>query len=403
MASLLPERAISFSPSLAATLGLEEAVMLQGLQEISFHASTQLRDSGLQWQHAEQGRMRALFPFWTDQQVQGIVASLVDKGVLMLNSAPYTEVKHLYFALNDGEMRERRADQEPAAAQHAIGPSSESEISATQTTQTTQQTARAEPAGKALGKQAIARNWQPDADTLRQLEQLSVDSRFTQQQVPEFVSYWSHRGETAYAWGSKFIKHVVHEWRRYEAGNARSEPMNKTWRPSEDAMEILLRIDINAQFIDDAIPEFVLYWRERGDGISTWNTKFIAHVKKQWARFHAALENDTEPRPLPANWQPSQDVYEILGMANIDHQFARQQLAEFSLFWNDNRQLHSSWNTKFLQHVKYRWARQHHFEGGSSAGGLHAQQQATDRQRAGQSPAGTTFDRLTDRSWASSI
>ncbi|MFK8022281.1 MAG: DnaT-like ssDNA-binding domain-containing protein, partial [Pseudomonadales bacterium] len=83
--------------------------------------------------------------------------------------------------------------------------------------------------------------------------------------------------------------------------------------------------------------------------------------------------------------------------------FAREQLAEFCLFWQDNRQLHSSWNTKFLQHVKYRWARQHQFEANSGPGGLHAQQQATDRHRAGKAQAGSTFDRLTDRSWASSL
>ncbi|MFK8018542.1 MAG: hypothetical protein AB8B86_02130, partial [Pseudomonadales bacterium] len=165
MPSLLPERAISFSPSLAATLGLEEAVMLQGLQEISLHASTQHRDGDLQWQHAEQAKMRALFPFWTDQNVQSVVASLVEKGVLVLNSAPYTEVKHLYFALNDGDVRERRASkrtEQEAPLQNQAQAAS------------TQPLAQPVPASSTIvaapgsqGKHPIPAGWQPDADTRR--------------------------------------------------------------------------------------------------------------------------------------------------------------------------------------------------------------------------------------------
>ncbi len=395
MPSLLPERAIAFSPSLAATLGLEEAVMLQGLQEISIHASSQFRDGHRQWQHADRARLHQLFPFWTDEDTERIANSLQQKGVLLLNSAPYTEVKHLYYALNDGDVPERRQRQvheSPRAASNANAVNSQSV-----------ETVPTQPvASVTSAKQAITSDWQPDSDTCKQIAQHGIESQFTQQQIPEFVSYWHQRGETAYAWGNKFLKHVVHEWRRHQATQQGSAPMPRQWRPSEDAMELLLRIDIRREFIEDAIPEFVLYWRERGDGIATWNTKFVAHVKKQWARFNATLQYDNEPRMLPTNWQPNDDVFEILALANIDANFARSLLPEFQLFWRDNKQMHSSWNTKFLQHVKYQWARQHQFD--PSTGQRDAQQQTANQfGRFESKGSGSTFERLTDRSWASSL
>jgi hypothetical protein len=65
----------------------------------------------------------------------------------------------------------------------------------------------------------------------------------------------------------------------------------------------------------------------------------------------------------------------VLGMANIDADFAEAQLKEFVLYWRDRNEIHRSWNTKFLQHVKYKWAQQ---------------------AQAGQS----LLDKFTDRSWA---
>src|SRR5690606_27650453 len=67
----------------------------------------------------------------------------------------------------------------------------------------------------------------------------------------------------------------------------------------------------------------------------------------------------TEPRRITEAWQPSPEVYEVLRLANIDVDFGKRQVAEFVLFWRDSNQVHSSWNTKFLQHVKYHWAKQH--------------------------------------------
>lgn len=228
------------------------------------------------------------------------------------------------------------------------------------------------------------------------------------QQLPEFITYWRERHQVSHAWGAKFLSHVLKQWRNHQQHYAFDNPqaktsaMNRLWRPSEDAVEILTRVGIDRTFIDDAIPEFVLYWRERGDATSTWNSKFIKHVKIQWARFTSSLQHDTVPKRIPENWQPSQDVYDILSLANINTDFARGLVKEFVLFWRDSNQLHSSWNSKFLQHVKYHWAKQHQLAPADSQTGIHhAGRQNPDGTRT--ATTGEFIRRHSDRSWADGL
>ncbi len=160
-------------------------------------------------------------------------------------------------------------------------------------------------------------------------------------------------------------------------------------------MEIMLRDGIDPAFIEQTIPEFILYWRERGSTPEGLNSKFIQHIRMQWTRYSAGLARTTEPRPIAEDWQPDADVFDILAMAHIDAAFAKSLVPEFILYWRDSNQLHTSWNSKFLQHVKYQWARRH-------------QLGSTDSSYDGQSGSGaarSTRDRsladdLSDTSWA---
>jgi hypothetical protein len=377
MKSLLPERTLSFSPTLAQAIGLEEAILLQGLQEIAFHCPH--NSSGQQqWCQAGEQVLTNMFPFWDASSITRLASNLAQKGMLLLSSGPYDQVRHLYFTLDLPNQPRQQAVRKPAPAQAPT------------------RTPAPPPAARSGSATTIRHDWQPDESVFAQTRQQGISDDFVKEHLPEFVSYWLQRGATSYAWGSTFLKHVIREWRHKQARESKQSEISRQWRPSEDAMEILLRIDISREFIEDAIAEFVLYWRERGDATTTWNSKFITHVKRQWARYNATLGYDSEPRPIPPNWQPSQDVFDILRMANIDLDFARRQLAEFVLFWRDSKQLHASWNTKFLQHVKYQWARQHQLTGQANA----RQQSAAGQ---GQSGSQSTFERLTDRSWATGL
>jgi hypothetical protein len=371
--SLIPEKPLLFSPSLAATIGLEEAILLSALSDVAHYRPGTYRQ-GHHWLKLEAPQLQSLLPFWSDQDLQRVSKSLRDKGIILIESAPYTESRQLLFAFNETD-RTQSAPAAPAA--HNPDPQT--------------------------GANRISPHWRPDAELMRHIAQHNIPDHFVREQLPEFIAYWRERGESHHAWGAKFLKHLLRQWREaqteHQVRRDREVAMHSGWRPSRDALEVLVKhANISLAFIEDAIPEFVLYWQERGDVGRTWNSKFIQHVKRQWLRYNAALEHDTEPRRIPENWQPSQDVYDVLKLANIDLAFAQRQVPEFVLYWRDSNQVHSSWNTKFLQHVKYHWARQHALTTHNPQAGQHAGQQTS-------SPNRSTRDRslledLTDRSWA---
>lgn len=360
--SLMPETPILVYPSIAATLGLEEATMLAILSGVVRNGRG-LSNNGYLWFSLDEQAVTQLMPFWRPADIQRIATNLREQGVLLIASAPYITSHHFKFAFN-----------QKTAATQASTPNLPAAISN-----------RPNPRPQGHQKNLIAASWQPDSETYDRLAQHNIPQQFAQQQIPEFVTFWRERGETAQSWGSKFMRHVLHKWRDFESQqNARNNAslMTRNWRPSEDAMDVLTQhAGISRSFVEDAIPEFELYWREKGISSDNWNKKFRDHVHRQWLRYCSALEHDTVPRRINDNWQPSVDVYEVLRLANIDIPFAQTLLPEFVIYWRDSNQVHSSWNTRFLQYVKQRWAKRHEFSDPNikSTRELSLAEQLTDR------------------------
>lgn len=368
MSSLIPERQLVISPSLAATIGLEEAILLQLLNDSSLFQPCRTKQ-GYQWYDLSQLNSSTLLPFWDTTTQQRVLHSLRDKGIILLEGQ--------HFAMNEPQIQTS-----PPPYQTPTQFSSQRQLR-----------------HGGPGANLLDRTWQPDEDLL-QLLQLNhaIPREFALQQREDFVLYWCDRGQVSHSWTSKFRQHVLKEWRHHQSRQTSTAPINSLtgeWQPSHDALEILQRTGISQDFIEDAVPEFVLYWRERGEASGTWNSKFIAHIRRQWAKYNQTLVLDYEPRPIPANWQPNEDVYDILRLANIDIAFARQLVAEFVLFWRDTKEIQRSWNTKFLQHAKYQWASRHHMEQ-RYAGQPVAHQSANPTSK-------DPFKQLTDRSWAEGI
>ncbi len=413
--SLIPERPLQISPSLAATIGLEEATLLTLLNELAEQSEPQWRQ-GMNWYLLDEGCIAGKMPFWTDHDVQRISQSLRAKGVLVLQSAPFCQSRQLVFAFNEPNTQAAVNVAASGGANRSIPvvnpqqnqPSAPQAVANGQyAAQTAQRYGQAHIQTQPRVQTPIARgatvmppNWQPSGETLAHIAQHNIPEQFVRDQISEFVNFWRESGESHRAWGAKFQQQVLRKWREHENFTASREQevaMGASWRPSHDAMEVLItHAAINAQFVEDAIPEFVLFWRERGDVSRTWNSKFIQHVRRQWARYSSTLEHDTEPRRIAENWQPGEDVADVLRLANIDLGFAQGLVKEFVIFWRDSNQVNTSWNTKFLQHVKHHWARRHAL--GSTQGNHHAGQQTATQ-------SGRTKDRslaedLTDRSWA---
>ena len=383
--SLIPERPLLVSPSLAATIGLEEACMLSLLSDVAAYRPLVARD-GQHWLELDENLVVQAMPFWSPQDIQRISKNLRDQGVILLASAPFTESRKLTVAFNDGQAARKPVEN------HAPLPI----------------------INMSGGANLIAPNWQPDQELMRQVAQHNIPEDFIRQQVPEFITYWRERGETSHSWGAKFLKDVLHKWRNHQTQMARHArenneeflnrekdiAMHMSWRPSKDALEVLVKhAGISYAFVEDAIPEFVLYWQERGEVGRTWNSKFIQHVKRQWVRYSSALEHDTEPKRIPENWQPGNEVFDVLRLAEISTDFAKQQVAEFVMYWRESNQLYASWNTKFLQHVKYHWAKQHALTPITQQGTHHAGQQTSNLSTRTRDRG--LAEQINDRSWAS--
>ncbi len=258
--------------------------------------------------------------------------------------------------------------------------------------------------------QLITPDWQPSAEKLKQLTLThGVPMDFCIQQVGEFVSYWLGAAERHVSWESKFHRHIVKEWQyqqvrenqqqlkqqqKQDKKTAAAADLNQ-WQPSPDAVEIMLRDGVDKDFIYNTVPEFILYWRERDAGAGQWNTKFLQHVRMTWARYSATIDNDSLPQVMPSNWQPSADAYDVLQMAIIDIDFAKSLVGEFVIFWRDSQQVHRSWNSKFIQHVKHHWARRHQLEAKNV--GSQGNQNFTGKDQRG------FVEKHTDSSWADDL
>lgn len=349
MSSLVPSRQFVFSPDLAATIGLEEAILLQCLSDAQISNASE-RQSQFDWYEVNNTELATHLPFWTAQDIGRIAENLRQKGIVLIASPPLAECGHIRYAFNEKAQNTQKSVSEGSSV----------------------------PASSTPLAKPISSQWQPDDASFKLLSQQGVPVNFARDSIPEFVQYWSERGEARHAWGNRFVTHALRRWRDYETHQNRkkntaevptwaastaqannSQPMQRNWKPSTDALEILeIQAGIHRNFVEDAIPEFVLYWQEKGEHSNTWNARFINHVKRQWAGFRHATKNDIDPKPIDANWQPSGDVYDVLTYARIDLEFAQNLLPEFVIYWRDRNEARPSWNTLFLQFAKQQWRRQ---------------------------------------------
>ena len=373
--SLIPERQLVFSPGLAGTIGLEEAILLQHLQALFDHREAQVRHNHA-WLSVERDFLLSTLPFWSVEDLHRISRSLVDKGVLLVESPPLHTSERLLFAINE--------------------PVSAAEVQSTETPVSTPQA----PMRRSACLLPI--HWSPSEDLLQLLGlNHNIPRQFALDQLEDFIFYWRERGETSHAWENKFRQHVTSNWRRDQQSQAESfrvpekATLDNSWRPSMDALEIMERGGIDQDFIEQAIPEFILYWRERGAAPKLLNSKFIQHIRIQWAKYTSSLEHSTEPKRITDHWLPAEDVYDILRMSHIDTEFAHSLIPEFIVYWKESNQAQTSWNSKFLQHVKYHWAKRHQLV---QADNKNAGQQGSNK--TGRTRDRSLQDDLTDTSWA---
>jgi hypothetical protein len=446
MSSLIPERPLLVFPSLAATIGLEEAVLLSLLDELTrLQAGHESR--GYIWHQLSGEQLAHHMPFWDDLDVQRVTQRLRDLGIILLLSAPYGQSQLLKFAFNQ------------QAITQVLGQPPQSTVSPT----THSAPPRAQQHRNASqGATLLPPNWQPDKDTLGMLSQLNIPMHFVREQLPLFVHYWRERGETNRTWGAKFIRQLQVKWQKHIANTSNATALPQHWQPSENLPQQIvhegipdtfvqksmrrfslyhqqsgaknanwdmpffswLKEDwekqdtpflnkkhstimppdwkpdqhtltylstsqgIDLSFIDECTPEFIHKWIEKGALHSEWGTLFADHIIQQWRFVQAGVVQNKHPELITENWTPSADCLEILTVhSNIGPDFIHQQVGEFILYWRNRAQPMHSWDNIFLRHVKHQWKQ--HYERQQPASGT---SRTKDRK---------VTEQLRDRSWAS--
>jgi hypothetical protein len=355
-ASLIPDRQLTFSPELAEIIGLEEAVLLQEL-------GAQLTDRD-EWTSLSLESLQRNLSFWSADHIALLIDKLVTLGIV--NRAPGDNADTVLLSA--------------AAAASAI-----------------QQATAVSPSLTAGASDSL---WQP-SDALQELLVLNhaIPRSFVDSAKTHFVPTQGSEVDT------QFRQYILGRWRDTQRLEARQQPsqafeiaapapFGRDWTPNQDALEILEQAGIDIVFAESVRSEFILYWSERGGPPKEVNSRFVEHVRRRWLKHTSQIQHSTEPTRIPRNWQPDVSVYETLRLAGIDEQDARALLPEFVMYWIDSNEVHTSWNSKFLQHAKRqcRGAGYGDQDGGEkgrgSAGGSH---RSKDR---------SLSDDLTDTSWA---
>ena len=289
---------ISFSKEIASTIGLSEAVLLEVL-----------RESGLEGRNLNE--LQNLLSFWTEKELMEHLKSLLSKGLVLENKTQTLSS----FSVKEIQTGGRR-------------------------------------------ESTIENSWQPEKELLDQILEYGIPEEFTYSQVEDFKHLNQEKEEKNKSWGIKFLRFVIKQWRQKEAKDnqkKKRKPIGTNWKPEGEAREILVRSGVDNDFIDKEIPEFVLYWSEKKEESDIWNSKFIAHIRRQWGRQQNVNEKDDLPFKIDSKWLPNEDFYDVLTLTDIPKEFADSSVSEFILYWKETGQSHNSWNSKFLQHVKFQW------------------------------------------------
>lgn len=364
---LLSDQTLSFSPQLAATLGLLECLTLTVLNEAARYSSANTS--------IERDALMHRLAFLSEKQIANTLIKLQSQGVIYLSAntqLTHTLPPHIEFSF--------KAETRAAFNSQAM--------------QTTPQTSKTP-------------DWHPSPDTLFRLTQHGISEAFSLSQLDAVLLKMADSPSFKQNPESQFFNYVK---KQYVFNQQQAQKQNQTqlfntqrtnnkqlmsqhWQPSQSAVEILhINNQVPIQFIEDALPEFILYWQERGDAASTWNSKFLNHVRSQWNLVKSNQANVREPKPINKDWTPSAACFEVLELAHISQEFAQSVIQEFVLYWMNDGKAFPSWDNKFLQYVKQRWQYLKQSPQGNNY--------ATDSAQPGYATAEASLERLKDTSWA---
>ena len=128
----------------------------------------------------------------------------------------------------------------------------------------------------------INSDWEPSSEAIEVLKLGGIDIDFASLKLKEFRIYWKEKKAQKDNWNSVFINYVRKEWVQFNSKNkGMPHTMADDWMPSSSALDILELSEIKRETALSYLGEFILYWKDNGAALKTWNVKFVDFVKRK--------------------------------------------------------------------------------------------------------------------------
>ena len=125
-------------------------------------------------------------------------------------------------------------------------------------------------------------DWEPSREAVEVLELGGIDIDFASLKLKEFRIYWKEKKVQKDNWNSVFINYIRKEWVQFNAKNkGMPHIMADDWMPSISALDILELSEIKKDTALSYLSEFILFWKDNGAALKTWNIKFVDFVKRK--------------------------------------------------------------------------------------------------------------------------
>ncbi|WP_271271261.1 DnaT-like ssDNA-binding domain-containing protein [Aliamphritea hakodatensis] len=300
----LPEKPVLFYPSLARQIGTDEALLyaiyadrLEARGEQDSHGNLSLCLDRNDWLR--------LADFWNETRLANVTRSLVSHGFIQATSGDARITLTLLPQLPDSVCEElpiveplADACEEPAVpvlderepvSEPFVVPVAEEEppvlyqqADAEYVPPVADDPYYASPSAPPVTVQKLPVMEQPPSrDDLRQLRQHQEVQPQNRGPAPTFGGSigWSKSRPQPGA-GNLFATQLD----ELEQKNKKLHSIFLGWRPSQILFDTLPRHSIPADFAEQLIDEFVLYWLDKDRKETNWDQKFLAWVKREWVQ-----------------------------------------------------------------------------------------------------------------------
>ena len=133
-----------------------------------------------------------------------------------------------------------------------------------------------------IGKRKLNFKWTPSIHAFEVLGMGGINKKFIESKVNEFKLYWLEKNQIRDNWNVLFVEFIRREWVKEKSEN-KGLPVciDENWSPSSDAFDILELANVSKNDALKHLKEFILYWKENGTALRSWNSKFVDFVKRK--------------------------------------------------------------------------------------------------------------------------